>query len=69
MALVSGVEGTEFLRRIAAEAPDWLGSGGVVACEIGETQREAVESMFGERFERVEILTDLNERDRFVVAG
>lgn len=45
-ALVAGPRGTEVLERIAAEAGDWLAPGGVVACEIGETQTDELTPMF-----------------------
>jgi release factor glutamine methyltransferase len=68
MALVSGPTGLEILRRIASESPAWLAPGGVVACEIGETQGEAVRELFS-GFQSVEIRADLQGRDRYVVAG
>jgi release factor glutamine methyltransferase len=68
VALVSGPTGLEVLRRIASESPAWLSPGGVVVCEIGETQTDAVREIFGS-FGSVEIRKDLLERDRYVVAG
>lgn len=64
-ALVAGNDGLDILRRIAADASDWLRPGGVIACEIGETQGNAcvgVFSLFGARIE-----LDLAGRERFVV--
>ena len=68
LALVSGPTGLEVLRRIASESPAWLSPGGVVVCEIGETQAEAVRGIFA-GFDSVEIHLDLQGRDRYVVAG
>lgn len=68
IALVAGPEGTEVLARIAAEAGRWLRRGGLVVCEIGETQGRACRRMFSEGVGRVEIRRDLTGRDRFVVA-
>jgi release factor glutamine methyltransferase len=65
-ALVAGPEGTEVLSRLAAEAYWWLGVGGWLVCEIGETQGEAVLGLFG-AYER-EVRPDLAGRPRFLVA-
>lgn len=68
MALVSGPTGLEVLRRIATESPAWLCSGGIVVCEIGETQGPDVREMFS-GFGSSQISQDLSGRDRYVVAG
>lgn len=68
VALVSGPTGLEVLRRIASESQAWLAPGGVVVCEIGETQSDAVREIF-DGFSSVEIRRDLQGRDRYVVAG
>lgn len=68
MALVSGPTGLEVLRRIATESPAWLAEGGVVACEIGESQAEEVTEMFS-GFASVRVLPDLAGRSRYLVAG
>ena len=65
-ALVAGPEGTEVLARLAAEAYWWLGVGGWLICEIGETQGEAVLELFG-AYER-DVRVDLAGRPRFLVA-
>ena len=65
-ALVAGPEGTEVLARLADAAYWWLGVGGWLVCEIGETQGEAVLGLFG-AYER-EVRADLTGRPRFVVA-
>jgi release factor glutamine methyltransferase len=65
-ALVAGPEGTEVLARLAAEAYWWLGMGGWLICEIGESQGEAVLELFG-AYER-EVRADLAGRPRFLVA-
>jgi release factor glutamine methyltransferase len=65
-ALVAGPEGTEVLARIAEEAYWWLGVGGRLVCEIGETQGVAVGELFGAY--HTEIRTDLAGRDRILVA-
>ena len=68
LALVSGPTGLEILRRIASESAAWMAPGGVVVCEIGETQAEAVREIF-DGFAWVEIRQDLQGRDRYVIAG
>lgn len=65
-ALVGGSAGTEVLERIADEAFWWVGVGGWVICEIGETQGAAVDELFG-AFDR-EVREDLAGRDRILVA-
>ncbi len=65
-ALVAGPVGTEVLARIADEAYWWLGVGGRVLCEIGETQGEEALELFGS-YER-EVRRDLAGRPRFLVA-
>jgi len=41
-ALFSGTDGLDDLRRILDDAAAWLAPGGVLVCEIGHRQREAV---------------------------
>ncbi len=65
-ALVAGRVGTEVLERIAEDGYWWLGAGGYLLCEIGETQGPAMELAFG-AFDRG-IRRDLTGRDRYVVA-
>lgn len=66
MALVAGPSGTEVLERIADEAFWWVGIGGWVICEIGETQGEVADVAFG-MYDR-EVRQDLTGRDRILVA-
>jgi len=65
MALVSGPEGDEVLRRIAGEAIGWLRPGGVIICEISEFHGETVAGHFAALGGRIR--TDLSGRDRFVI--
>jgi release factor glutamine methyltransferase len=67
MALVAGADGLDVLRRIAQEAVDWLRPGGLVACEIGETQGEDCRDLFAAY--DPQILRDLADRDRFVLGS
>jgi release factor glutamine methyltransferase len=66
VALVAGPSGTEVLERIAEEAFWWVGIGGWVICEIGETQGESADLLFG-MYDR-EVRQDLTGRDRILVA-
>ena len=65
-ALVAGPTGLEVLERIADEGYWWVGIGGWVVCEIGETQADAAERLFF-AFDR-EVRPDLTGRDRILVA-
>lgn len=65
VALVSGRTGLEVIEKIGASAADWLRPGGVVVCEIGETQGVAAASSFAGL--AMVVRTDLNGRDRYVV--
>jgi len=65
-ALVSGPIGTEILERIADEGFWWVGIGGWVITEIGDTQGESVHAAFF-AFDR-EVRPDLAGRDRVLVA-
>lgn len=65
-ALVAGPSGTEVLAQIADEAWWWLGIGGWVLCEIGETQEAEAVRLFGD-YDR-EVRPDLAGKDRILVA-
>jgi len=65
-ALVAGPTGIEMLERIAEEGFWWVGIGGWIVCEIGDTQGEVVLESFL-AFDR-EVRPDLTGRDRILVA-
>ena len=65
-ALVSGPEGTEILERISEDVYWWLGVGGWVLCEIGETQGRRADELFGQWLD-TEVRPDLTGRDRILV--
>ena len=65
-ALLAGATGTEVLSSIAEEAFWWVGVGGWVICEIGETQGERSLELFS-AYDR-EVRPDLAGRDRVLVA-
>lgn len=65
-ALVAGPTGLEVYRRITAEVGEWMSAEGVIVGEFGETQGEAIATMFAP-LGSVEISVDLAGRDRYVV--
>ena len=68
-ALLAGPDGLDELRRIIAEAPDWLTPSGTLVVEIGETQAEAVLALAHDAgFAHATVHPDLTGRDRALVA-
>lgn len=65
-ALVAGPAGTEVLRRIAVEVYWWLGTGGWLFAEIGETQGAEAAAMFGAWLD-TDLRRDLAGRPRLLV--
>ncbi|MCP3977375.1 MAG: peptide chain release factor N(5)-glutamine methyltransferase [bacterium] len=66
VALFGGDDGLDVLRRLIAQAPEWLAPGGLLACEIGADQGDAVVEMAAEL--DASIVKDLSGRDRFLFA-
>ena len=68
-ALVAGEDGLEVIHRLVVQAKRVLSPSGFVALEIGAGQRAAVAELFGKSdFEVVEVVKDLQEYERVVVA-
>ncbi len=65
-ALVAGPSGLEVIQRIGAHVAEWLRPGGVVVCEIGESQGVSSATSFADL--PAVIRQDLAGRDRYVVA-
>jgi len=65
-ALVAGEQGDEVLERIAEEVYWWLGTGGWLFCEIGESQAERARELFG-GWLFCEVRGDLAGRPRVLV--
>lgn len=65
VALVSGRSGLEVIERIGATVSQWLRPGGVVVCEIGETQGVAAAASFPGI--PMVVRQDLAGRDRYVL--
>jgi release factor glutamine methyltransferase len=69
LALYGGEDGLTHVRRIVAEAPEWLGPGGTLVLEIGEDQGDAVCDLArAAGLGDVAIREDLTGRPRAVVA-
>lgn len=61
------VGGTPLIARLAGEAAGWLRRGGVLALEIGATQRAEVTRVLERTYAHIRILPDLVGRDRVAV--
>ena len=68
-ALDGGDDGLAFYRRISAEAPQNLKTGGFLILEIGSDQAEAVSALLDEAgvYDEVEVHKDLAGLDRVVM--
>lgn len=69
LALLSGADGLDDIKRLIAGAPDHLVSGGWLILEIGADQGGAVAELLGDAgYDRVEIRADLADHDRIAIA-
>jgi release factor glutamine methyltransferase len=69
-ALDGGADGLDVIRRLVAQAPDYLGEAGLglLALEVGLGQADAVRSLMAEAgFARVEVVPDYAGIDRVIV--
>ncbi|MDX1469191.1 MAG: peptide chain release factor N(5)-glutamine methyltransferase [Acidimicrobiia bacterium] len=66
VALVAGPSGLEVIQRIGASAADWLRPGGILICEIGETQGVSASACFADL--QAVVRKDLTGADRYIVA-
>ncbi len=66
IALVAGRSGLEIIREIGEAASSWMRPGGVIVCEIGETQGAAAAGSFIGL--HAVVRKDLSGRDRYIVA-
>lgn len=68
-ALFAGSDGLDALRVIVGDAPQWLSPAGVLVCEIGATQRQAVRALaLDAGLVDVDVRPDLSGRDRILLA-
>jgi len=69
-ALDGGRDGLDFYRSLSVDAPLFLRKGGLLALEIGYNQAENVGDILlnGGKFSRIEIIKDLAQKDRVVLA-
>jgi release factor glutamine methyltransferase len=68
-ALVAGPRGTEALEHLLTVAPRWLAERGVLVCEIAPHQSEVVRDLArGARYTSVDVVPDLTDRPRVLVA-
>lgn len=69
LALTSGADGLDLVRRLIVEATDYLEPGGSLAMEIGAGQAPVVKQLFSERgFVNVRTKRDLGKHERVVFA-
>jgi release factor glutamine methyltransferase len=69
IALYAGRDGMTVLRRLLAEAEDYLAEGGTLLAEIGEDQADPVRALAQGRFARVQVHEDLAGHPRVLEAG
>jgi release factor glutamine methyltransferase len=68
-ALDGGPDGLVYYRRLAVEAPPFLGPGGRLMVELGDGQAEALRGIFGSQNWIVEtVQEDYTQRARILVA-
>lgn len=69
LALFSGVDGMDHLKKIIPTAYRFLNKGGVLALEIGYDQKDAVNGLLSETgYEQIEFLEDMEKIPRFPIA-
>lgn len=69
LALDGGVDGLDFYRRIAAEAPSWLKAGGKLMLELGHDQATAVRELYERQMWIVEAIEpDYSRIPRILIA-
>ena len=67
LALDGGEDGLEFYRKIVADAPRFLNSGGKLYFEIGYNQASSVSELMKKDFKNIKVLKDYGNNDRVVL--
>ncbi|MFQ5607883.1 MAG: N5-glutamine methyltransferase family protein, partial [Candidatus Zixiibacteriota bacterium] len=69
LALTSGGQGLDLIKRLIAEAPDYLAPGGKLMFEIGYDQAEQIQKLVdhNESFVSSVLMKDLNDVDRVFI--
>jgi len=68
IALDGGVDGLNFYRIIASEAPKFLSDNGILYLEIGKNQENAVTKLLQNNFKNITIIKDYNDINRIIRA-
>ncbi|MFA6216576.1 MAG: peptide chain release factor N(5)-glutamine methyltransferase [Candidatus Omnitrophota bacterium] len=70
VALDGGADGLDFFRRIIADSPEYLKTGGFLIMEMGYRQSAALKNILQNsgKFEIIEVVKDYSNIDRVVVA-
>ena len=71
IALFAGDDGLAVIRRLIAEAPEYLAPNGKLILEIGDTQAEAVRTLINDEpaYRSPELIKDYAEKERIVLAS
>ena len=71
IALLAGDDGLAVIRRLIAEAPEYLAPNGKLILEIGETQADTVRSLINTEpaYRTYKLLKDYAEKERIVLAS
>ncbi len=70
LALVSGSDGLDLIRRLIVESPRWLAGGGSLLLEIAPEQAATISSLVAAsgRYSAARVVKDLSRADRVVIA-
>lgn len=66
-ALLGGQDGLDFYRILRDKASDYLLDGGVIVCEIGYDQKEAIKNIFCNKYASVDVYDDYEGNPRIAV--
>ena len=66
-ALRSDENGIADLRKILAQASDFLNDNGIIACECGLNQPKMLAVEFANKYSNIEEISDLSKRNRFII--